>query len=98
MNENNVTQTQEIIEKLDINFFPQVQNWLNQLYQIEEATFLSESFFEIPLGNILAAIFSLIFFLTLRKLFATLTMLCQRHSLNYGILHTCTLILSSLFL
>ena len=73
MNENNVTQTQEIIEKLDINFFPQVQNWLNQLYQLEEASFLSNLYFGIPLGNTLAAIFSLIFFLTLRKLFATLT-------------------------
>ena len=73
MNENNITQTQEIIEKLDINFFPQVQNWLNYLYQKEEMSFLSELFFNMPLGNILAAIFSLIFFLTLRKLFATLT-------------------------
>jgi MscS family membrane protein len=73
MNENNITQTQEIIEKLDINFFPQVQKWLNQLYQVEEVSFLSNSFFEIPLGNILASIFSLLFFLTLRKLFATLT-------------------------
>jgi len=73
MNENNVTQTQEIIEKLDINFFPQVQNLLNELYQIEEVSFLNQLYFNIPLGNILAAIFSLIFFLTLRKLFATLT-------------------------
>ena len=74
MKENNVTQTQEIIETLDINFFPQVQGWLNQLYQMEEVSFLSELYFNIPLGNILAAIFSLSFFLTLRKLFATLTM------------------------
>jgi MscS family membrane protein len=73
MHENNVTQTQEIIKKLDINFFPQVQNLLNQLYQIEEVSFLNQLYFNIPLGNILAAIFSLIFFLTLRKLFATLT-------------------------
>jgi len=73
MNENNVTQTQEIIKKLDINFFPQVQNGLNQLYQIEEVSFLSKLYFEIPLGNIIAAVFSLVFFLTLRKLFATLT-------------------------
>ncbi|CAA6818361.1 MAG: Potassium efflux system KefA protein / Small-conductance mechanosensitive channel [uncultured Sulfurovum sp.] len=72
MNDNNVTQTQEIIEKLDINFFPQVQNWLNHLYQIEEVSFFSELYFNIPLANILAAIFSLLFFLTLRKLFATL--------------------------
>jgi MscS family membrane protein len=72
MDENNITQTQEIIETLDINFFPQVQNWLNQLYQVEELSFLSEAYFNMPLGNILAAIFSLLFFLTLRKLFATL--------------------------
>lgn len=74
MTENNTTQTQEIIEKLDINFFPQVQNWLNELYQIKEVSFLSDIYFTIPLGNILAAFFSLLFFLTLRKLFATLTM------------------------
>jgi len=72
MNENNVTQTQEIIEKLDINFFPQVQNLLNQLYQVEEVSFLSQLYFSVPLGNIIAAIFSFVFFLTLRKLFATL--------------------------
>lgn len=72
MNEDNITQTQEIIKKLDINFFPQVQNWLNQLYQIKEASFLNELYFDIPLGNILAAVFSLLFFLTLRKLIATL--------------------------
>jgi MscS family membrane protein len=73
MNDNNHTQTQEIIEKLDINFFPQVQTWLNTLYQSNELNFLNSSYFDIPLGNILAAFISLIFFLTLRKLFATLT-------------------------
>ncbi|HIP51688.1 MAG TPA: mechanosensitive ion channel family protein [Campylobacterales bacterium] len=85
MNENNITQIEEvtkvvenntaneIIDKLDINFFPQVQTWLNSLYQVDELRFLSNSYFELPLGNILAAIFSLLFFLTLRKLFATLT-------------------------
>ncbi len=71
--DNNISQTQEIIETLDINFFPQVQNWLNQLYQFEEASFLVQSYFGIPLGNIFGATLSLLFFLTLRKLFATLT-------------------------
>ena len=73
MNENNNTQAQEIIETLDINFFPQVQTWLNSLYQVDSLRFLSSSYFELPLGNILASIFSFLFFLTLRKLFATLT-------------------------
>jgi MscS family membrane protein len=73
MNENNNTQTHEIIEKLDINFFPQVQNLLNDLYQIKEVSFLNEPYFSLPLGNIIAAFFSLIFFLMLRKLFASLT-------------------------
>ena len=73
MNENNTTQTQEIIEKLDINFFPQVQNSLNDLYQIKEVAFLNEIYFGLPLGNIIAAVFSLFFFWMLRKLFANLT-------------------------
>ena len=73
MNENNITQAQEIIKKIDINFFPQVQNFLNSLYAQEEVVFLSHLYFNIPLGNILASIFSLFFFLILRKLFATLT-------------------------
>ena len=79
MNENNSSQTQEIIEqsqeiieKLDINFFPQVQGLLNQLYNQEYGKFFLEDFFHIPLGNILTAFFSLFFFLVLRKLFATL--------------------------
>jgi len=74
MNETNTTQTQEIIKKLDINFFPQVQNWLNDLYQIKEFSFLNEIYFGLPLGNIITAVFSLFFFLMLRKLFATLTL------------------------
>jgi len=74
MNDINNTQTHEIIEKLDINFFPQVQNLLNDLYQVKEVSFLNKIYFDLPLGNIIAAIFSLIFFLMLRKLFATLTL------------------------
>ena len=74
MNETNTTQTQEIIKKLDINFFPQVQNWLNDLYQIKEFSFFNEIYFGLPLGNIITAVFSLFFFLMLRKLFATLTL------------------------
>jgi len=73
MNEHNTTQADEIIEKLDINFFPQVQNSLNELYQIKEVSFLNEIYFGLPLGNIIAAVFSLFFFWMLRKLFANLT-------------------------
>ena len=74
MNEHNTTQTDEIIEKLDINFFPQVQKLLNELYQIDGASFFSNLLFNIPVGNIIAAFFSLFFFLILRKLFARLTL------------------------
>jgi len=74
MNDLNTSQTKEIIEQLDINFFPQVQKVLNELYRTEESNFLSQLFFNIPLGNIIAAVFSLLFFLLLRKLFATLTL------------------------
>jgi len=73
MNDNNISQTIEIIEQLDINFFPQVQRVLNEIYRTEESSFFSQLLFNIPLGNILSAFFSLFFFLFLRKLFATLT-------------------------
>ncbi|HIM94699.1 MAG TPA: mechanosensitive ion channel family protein [Campylobacterales bacterium] len=79
MNENNNSKTSEIIEhsteiieKLDINFFPQVQYLLNELYSSSHGEFFSETYFNIPLGNILAAFFSFFFFLLLRKLFANL--------------------------
>lgn len=77
MNESNTTQeiieqSQEIIQKLDINFFPQVQSWLNSLYLSKYGNFVNTLYFDIPLGNILAAFFSFFFFLLLRKLFATI--------------------------
>lgn len=79
MDENNITQTQEIIEQsqeiiktFDINFFPQVQQLLNYLYTGSYGDFFREQFFAIPLGNILGAFFSFFFFLLLRKLFANL--------------------------
>jgi len=80
MNETNSSQTheiieqsQEIIEKLDINFFPQVQQLLNYVfYSGKYGDFFREQFFNIPLGNIIGAIFSLFFFLFLRKLLANL--------------------------
>lgn len=79
MSDNNITQTQEIIEQsqeiiktFDINFFPQVQQLLNYLYSGPYGDFFREQFFSIPLGNILGAFFSFFFFLLLRKLFANL--------------------------
>ena len=95
MSENNSTQTQEIIEqsqeiieKLDINFFPQVQQLLNDLYLKPYGDFFTQQFFDIPLGNILAAFFSFFFFLFLRKLFAALVIkvlqpLTKRTQNNY---------------
>jgi len=67
-----IDKSQEIIDKLDINFFPQVQQLLNHLYSTPYGQYFSELYFTIPLGNILAALFSFFFFLFLRKLFATL--------------------------
>jgi MscS family membrane protein len=74
MNEVNSSKTEVIINQLDINFFPEVQNLLNKLYHTDEGSFFNTLYFDIPLGNIIAAIFSLLFFLTLRKMFATLAM------------------------
>jgi len=72
MNENNITHTQEMIEQLDINFESQIQALLNQGYQSEYGSFFLKTFLDIPIGNFLAAIISLFFFLMLRKLFARL--------------------------
>ncbi|SFV65558.1 Potassium efflux system KefA protein / Small-conductance mechanosensitive channel [hydrothermal vent metagenome] len=79
MNENNssetveiIKQSKEMIETLDINFFPQVQQLLNYLYSSSYGDFFREQFFSIPLANILGAFFSFFFFLFLRKLFANL--------------------------
>lgn len=79
MPDNNITQTQEIIDQsqeiiktFDINFFPQVQQLLNYLYRGSFGDFFREQFFAIPLGNILGAFFSFFFFLLLHKLFANL--------------------------
>jgi len=71
--ENNSTHTKEIVEQLDINFFPQIQNLLNHLYNSSYGSYINELYFNIPLANIIAALLSLCFFLMLRKLFATLT-------------------------
>ncbi len=73
MNDNNISQTEQLVETLDINFFPQVQGLLNELYSYEDAYFLTQTYFSIPLGNMIAAIFFLMFFLMLRKAFAKLT-------------------------
>jgi len=67
-----MVQSQEIIDKLDINFFPQVQHILNSFYSSQYGDYFNTLYFDIPLGNILAAFFSFFFFLLLRKLFATL--------------------------
>ena len=68
-----IEQSQEIIKKLDINFFPQVQQLLDYVfYSGKYGDFFREQFFAIPLGNIIGAIFSFFFFLVLRKLFANL--------------------------
>ncbi len=75
MNENNTTdliQTEQIIEKLDMNLEDYTQEFLAQLYSSQYGSYLSESFFGIPLANIIAAFLALFFFLFLRKMFAKL--------------------------
>lgn len=66
-------ETQQIVETLDIDFFPYIQNLLNKFYNHEHGTIFTELYFNIPIGNIISAIFFLIFFLILRKAFAKLT-------------------------
>ena len=79
MSDTNTTQTeeiidksQEIIDKLDINFFPEAQQLLNKLYNSSYGDYFNELYFGVPLANIVGAFFAFFFFLFLRKLFATL--------------------------
>ncbi len=75
MNENNTTdliQTEQIIEKLDMNLEDYTQAFLAKLYSSEYGAYLAKTLFGIPVANIIAAFLALFFFLYLRKLFAHL--------------------------
>ncbi len=76
MNENNTTdiiQTEQIIEKLDMNLEDYTQELLAQLYSSQYGSYLAETIFGIPVANLIAAFLALFLFLYLRKLFAHLT-------------------------
>jgi len=84
MNENNITQTdsgiksihietEQILASLDVDFFPQIQRLLYHVYSNEYGSYLTQHYFNIPLGHILFALFFLAFFLLLRTAFAQLT-------------------------
>jgi len=71
--ENNTTQSEQIIETLDLHLDWYTQTLLSYLYNSKYGEFFSYTIFNIPIANILSAFFALFFFLFLRKLFTTLT-------------------------
>ena len=72
--ENNISKTEQIIETLDLNLEDHTYTLLTPLYKSEYGSYLTQTFFDIPLGNIIAAFLALCFFLFLRKMFTTLTL------------------------
>jgi MscS family membrane protein len=72
-NDSNVSQTEKIIETLDLELEDSTQEFLAQLYSSEYGSYLAQTYFGIPLANLIAAFLALFFFLFLRKMFTTLT-------------------------
>jgi len=70
--ESNITQTEELIKQIDVNLDTKVQTALSYVYNSEYGNFLSYTFFDIPIANIIAAILSLLFFLFLKNMFTKL--------------------------
>ncbi len=69
INDSNITQTLEIAETLDTDLDIEVQTLLSYIYSSKYGYILSETVFNIPIANIIAAVLSLLFFLFLRKIF-----------------------------
>ena len=67
VNELNVSQSLNVIDDLSMNLEGTVQIWLVPVY--EKFPFLENTFFDIPLGNLFAAILVFLLFLLFRKLF-----------------------------
>ena len=69
----NNTQSEQIIETLDLHLDSHTQTLLSKLYGSQYGEFFYQTFFNIPLANIISAFLALFFFLLLRKLFTKLT-------------------------
>ncbi len=72
-NESNITQAEKIIETLDLELEDSTQELLAQLYSSDYGSYLAETYFGVPLANLIAAFLAIFFFLFLRKLFTTIT-------------------------
>lgn len=72
--ENNITKTEKIIQSFDTHLVEHTHAMLAPLYGTKYGPFLAQTYFDIPLLSIIAAVIALSFFLLLRKLFTTLTL------------------------
>jgi MscS family membrane protein len=71
-NELNASQSLNVIDDLSMNLEGTVQTWLVPVY--EKFPFLENTFLDIPLGNLFAAILVFLLFLLFRKLFTLIIM------------------------
>ena len=60
-NDSNVTQTEKIIETLDLELEDSTQEFLAQLYSSEYGSYLAQTYFGIPLANLITAFLALFF-------------------------------------
>lgn len=72
--EDNTTRTLNVLEDLDMGFASVVQNWLTPLYTSKYGPFFQQTFFDIPLANLILAILVFLFILLLRKIFTLVVM------------------------
>ncbi len=85
--EDNVTQTLNVIEDLDMGLAPIVQGWLTPVYTSKYGSFFQQTLFDIPLANLILAILVVLFILLLRKFFTYIIMVflqkMAKFSTNY---------------
>ena len=54
-NDSNITQTEKIIESLDLELEDYTQEFLAQLYSSRYGDYLAETYFGVPLANLITA-------------------------------------------
>jgi MscS family membrane protein len=67
--ENNITNVLNVVDDLDLGLAQDIQNLLTPLYTSKYGAFFQQTFFDIPLANLILAILVFLFILLLRKFF-----------------------------
>ncbi len=74
----NTTKTLNVIDGIDMDLAISVQQMLSPLY--EKYPFLAFTILDIPIGNLIAAVLVLLFFIMLKKLFTNIIMGCLQRA------------------